>query len=152
MELSDNELTLNNVIRIFKQVELTHSHIKNLDEERNVNQYNNSQNVHQHYTPQGRDQWKSKPQCPKCMCHHDATWCRADNAICSACGQYGPFMKSALCSLQSNHGQGQGCGRGRGHGRSQMSNRNGHQTDDYPAEQKGEDDVEYEEEQFVNVL
>lgn len=139
MELSDENLNLSNVIKICRQVELTRSHLKNLDEEKDVHQYDRS-----------REQWQSKPQCPKCMRHHDPSWCRADSAMCSGCGQMGHFMRSTLCPQnrkQSAPGRGRSRGRGRGRGRGGY--RHVHQTTDYPEDDANEE--EYEEEQFENV-
>ena len=109
MELSDDELTLDNVIRVCRQVELTRSHLETLDEEA----------VPVHHT---RKQWQPKPQCPKCMRHHDPTWCRADSTTCSSCGMVGHFMKSKLCPLNSSTTQ-RGRGRGRGRGSGQVVGR-----------------------------
>lgn len=142
MELSDDDLTLNNVIKVCRQVELTRTHLEHLDEEKSVHQYGSGRG--------GKRQFK--PQCPKCMRHHDPTWCRADNSVCSACGDTGHFMKSKLCPLNQAANRGRGRGRGgRGRGRGRGTQRHIHQTEEQLQEE--EDDAEgYEEEQFENVL
>ena len=68
MELTDGDITLNNVIRICRQVELTRSHLDNLDEEKTFN--TTIPKVSGNPSLSVLNVWR----------RHDSTWCRADSA------------------------------------------------------------------------
>ena len=120
MELPDCELSLDNVIRICRQVELTKSHVNSL------NKSNNETQVHQTQRSRGRGrgygrrnqrQFTSQgyqdnsPPCKRCCRHHDRGYCKAYDQFCGRCGERGHFKKYPLRTYNHKnnvHRQGNG--------------------------------------------
>jgi len=114
MELDDNDLTMNNVIRICRQIELTQAHVKSLESKKNgeseVHRIRSSNRGRSRARVQrGRDNVGSRSEnphrrkeqrCEKCCRYHGFQNCRADNEFCGGCGQKGHFKKSPLCRAE----------------------------------------------------
>ena len=95
MELPDRELTLDNVIQICRQVELTKSHVDSLSKD------NGETQVHQAQRSRGRGRGRGRgrqnhrqsnsqgyqgnsPYCKRCCRHHDQGYCKAYDQYCGA--------------------------------------------------------------------
>ena len=133
MELPDRELTLDNVIQICRQVELTKSHADSLSKD------NGETQVHQAQRSRGRGRGRggghgrqnqrqsnsqgyqgNSPNCKRCCRHHDQGYCKANDQLCGACGERGHFRKSPVCaSSRDNNAQRQGNDQGYRRGGSQ---------------------------------
>ena len=110
MELRDEELTLNNVMRICRQVELTQAHVKKLQSE-NTGEKQVNHTQYRRGQSRGRPQQRRQFECQKCCRNHGYDqYCRADNEFCGACGQKGHYRRSPLCPINSKEGTGQGRG------------------------------------------
>ena len=114
MELEDEELTINNVMRICRQVELTQAYVKALEcrnqGETEVHQARNKVSFGNYSRFRGRGQIFTQGQrqhhqvsrCDKCCRHHQGA-CRADSEFCGACGRQGHFKRSPLCQAQTGN-------------------------------------------------
>ncbi|XP_013404021.1 uncharacterized protein K02A2.6, partial [Lingula anatina] len=114
MEIPPAELTLNKVIEVCRQVELTATHLKSLgDENPNVN------TVHTR-RPQAHVSHDRKmiKQCVYCRRTHEIRKCPAYNKYCDNCGRKGHFKNSDMCNQRNRErwpsSRGRGSYRGRG--------------------------------------
>lgn len=111
LDLPDDELTLNKVTQICRQVELTTAHLKKLtfnnnhsETMQNVNSTSTSNNRGRQaagprrFSTRGRGYQGTLPFCPKCCRHHFNGACPAAYQYCGSCGQIGHYSKSSLCS------------------------------------------------------
>ena len=115
MELSDDQLTINNVIRVCRQVELTQAHLKSLEKknmgeqqvhyaQENSRGRNRGRNRGNDYVRgRGNNQQNQMPSCNKCCRSHGQDYCRADQEYCGACGLKGHFRKSPICRAAGAH-------------------------------------------------
>ena len=123
MELPDRELTLNNAIRICRQVELTNTHLKSLNNSRT------EQHIHQARSAgsnrgrgRGRGAVRSRgyqetnQHCTRCCRAHGYGECRAYHRYCGTCGEKGHFTRSTLCRYNTETSSTRGPARGRGRG------------------------------------
>ena len=123
MELPDRELTLNNAIRICRQVELTNAHLKSLNNNRT------EQHIHQARSAgsnrgrgRGRGAVRSRgyqetnQYCTRCCRAHGYGECRAYHRYCGTCGEKGHFTRSTLCRYNTETTSTRGPARGRGRG------------------------------------
>ena len=151
MELPDEELTLNNAIRVCRQVELTNSHLKAL------NSVKNEEHVHTAY--RGRSNSRSRGSrrqqadrrdrryqehaqpCDRCCREHNANGkCPASDRFCGTCGEKGHYFRSPLCRAnKSRRDNPQGSrgfrrqfrGKQQNTGRGRSRYRDVHYADDY---------------------
>ena len=125
MGLEDDELTLPNVMRVCRQVELTNAHLDSMKKqnqgEKDVHKVFNrsrgrsrghgrsnfprhrgtsrphSDRYHQDRYQQDRHGGRF-PKCQKCCKNHTPDYyCKADNEYCGSCGTKGHFKNSSLC-------------------------------------------------------
>ena len=124
IELDDTERTLDKVIRVCRQVELTTAHMKQITSTQDATEnaqvhYMNRQGRGSHGN-RGRGQGHrrglrgrkdyaqnnstpnekyagNRPYCSNCVKHHDSGYCRAVDQVCRECGQKGHFSKSPNC-------------------------------------------------------
>lgn len=117
MELPDDQLTLQNVIRVCRQVELTQSHLVALKSENTGEQpvhrvqrenHGNRGRMRSYSRGRGRSYSRggSRQQhelrtCHKCCRKHDGH-CKADYEFCGKCGEKGHFKKSPLCKANKS--------------------------------------------------
>ena len=152
MELEDDSLTLNNVIRICRQVELTQAHVKALESknqgENQVHRAQAHRRGRSHDRSRGRRRGSSGhmgyqsyygERCKKCCRSHGSEQCRADNEFCGACGQKGHFKRSPLCTAEKNTGRGNNRGFNRGFARGGSRGR----SRNYPFRGRGQRRVHY---------
>jgi transposase InsO family protein len=107
MELSDDQLTLNNIIRVCRQVELTQAHVKSLEAKSGesevhsaMKQYDRGRTRGRYNSSRGYDRsYRQHPTCSKCCRSHGQGYCRAESEYCCKCGEKGHFFKSPLCKL-----------------------------------------------------
>ncbi len=110
MELSDDQLTLTNAIRVCRQVELTNSHLKSLSNTKS------EEHVHKAYRESGRSRNRSSRRppsdrrhqsrvrvCDRCCRQHDGDErCAAIDRYCGTCGKKGHYQRSPLCSMKDD--------------------------------------------------
>ena len=112
MDLQDDEQTLNNVIRICRNSELSQSQVKAQDinfasrnsRGRNYQRFNGRS---QGFRPRGRYGYGSSmsiEKCEKCEKRHNVGECQATDRFCGTCGQKGHFARSRLCQGQAEGG------------------------------------------------
>ena len=155
LELSDDELTLNRVIEICRQTELTKAHMKTIASEEKTNK-----EVHQASRGRGHGGYRGRargrgrgssrgasrgssrgrgnqrggyrghlPYCDWCCKHHEDKRCPAWNKYCDSCGEQGHFKVSPKCKNNNGYYRGRGSGyqRQRGSGRGGSRGRGGRQ-------------------------
>ncbi|XP_052276600.1 uncharacterized protein K02A2.6-like [Dreissena polymorpha] len=86
MEIPVTQLTIERVVQVCRQIELTASHIKSLGESPHVNIARTHQNPH-----------KQQKYCAKCCRKHEVRKCPAYQKQCDNCGEFGHFKASKLC-------------------------------------------------------
>jgi len=86
MEIPVTQLTIERVVQVCRQIELTTSHIKSLGESPHVNIARTHQNPH-----------KQQKYCAKCCRKHEVRKCPAYQKQCDNCGEFGHFKASKLC-------------------------------------------------------
>ena len=100
MELNDEQLSLSNVTRLCRQLELTRAHVKSLQNDQGEADVHYIQNSRGRGRDRGRMrgyQYRRESQCIKCCRHHPPEYCRADSEFCGACGAKGHYKASSLC-------------------------------------------------------
>lgn len=128
MELSDDQLTLSNVMKICRQVELTKAHVTSITKsggEQQVNRVYQGRGRHRgrRSRGQGRGDFSRRPYrsqyrggyqgdrnfCDRCCKYHPQNDCPAYHQFCGSCGERGHFKKSPRCKVngQSNSNSGQ---------------------------------------------
>ena len=140
LELPDEELTLERVISVCRQVELTKAHLKTMNPSKvkdvkrtQATDKSRSQSRGRGYNRGGRrprpgyqsrfdhsrfDKRNARQEdrpCDRCCRRHREGECRAENEYCGACGVKGHFKRSPLCRA-ANQSQGHSYKSGRGRG------------------------------------
>ena len=126
MELPDDELTLQNVVRVCRQVELTQAHLVALKSENTGEQpvhwvqrggHGSRGRGRSYNRGRGRSfsrgrargggprQQREMTTCHKCCRKHDGQ-CKADYEFCGKCGEKGHFKKSPLCRANKSDTRG----------------------------------------------
>ncbi len=128
MELPDAELTVNNVTRVCRQVELTKSHVETLNKEKNSESQVNyarrggnrgssrSRGNRRGSNRSSRHRSQEAPYCNRCCQSHNPGYCKAYEQSCNSCGNRGHFRRSQLCP-NNRRGRDRGHQRGRGYQR-----------------------------------
>ena len=109
IELRHQQLTLNNAIRICKQVELKQSHLKTLSEKTEEEQVRRAEVARRGQRGPGRGKSRgrghdrgayqgSMPFCDRCCKHHHFRNCPAFHKYCDKCGEKGHCKQSPRCS------------------------------------------------------
>lgn len=91
MEIPADQLNIDRVVQVCRQVELTTAHLKTLEENPNVNMAKTS------HSYQGNKTQTNYSNCPKCCRRHEYRNCPAFNKTCDTCGVSGHFKASRLC-------------------------------------------------------
>ena len=136
MELPADQLNIDRVMQICRQVELTTAHLKTLEESPAVNLAKTNRHQRQ----------ERQSVCKKCCRHHEYRNCPAYNRNCDTCGLTGHFKASSLCKgrntasgnvTNNTRGRGRRSHRGRG-GRRRRVNYTEAVEDDNLAEMFGQ--------------
>jgi transposase InsO family protein len=131
LDLEDEDLTLDNVIRVCRSSELTQEHVELLEKEQTatVNFVRRGRSRARGYSGYRGGRWKREQcgnECEKCRRSHPRGECPAFNKHCGACGEKGHYSRSTLCRVtkEKTRGyqghmryseRGRSRGRGRGH-------------------------------------
>ena len=136
MELSDQE-TLDNVIRICRQVELTRLHVDALGGGSGKTRVHVARNIRGHGRSRGRGYGGSQtqshrhqndsnmPYCKSCCRNSYQGQCKASDQFCGACGQRGHLKESPYCSQNRENAGRQGSNGGHGPSGNQQFQRGG---------------------------
>ena len=93
LDLPDEELTLEKVIQVCRQVELTKAHLKCIESKKIE-----VKAVGKNSRPQTQFQEaQSGRKCDKCLAFHDYGDCQAIHRYCNECGNKGHYAKSPVC-------------------------------------------------------
>ena len=130
LELPDEEVKLNKVIQVCRQVELTAAHLKVIKGDKGSASSDEKSSVNHVRQKSDKSAWKrgrargrargrgdtcqsnssrSSDVCDKCCLVHQQGQCKASYRRCDVCGEKGHYAKSTLCS-----GRNRNMSRGRG--------------------------------------
>ncbi len=120
LELADSDCSLERVIQICRQTELTRAHIKTIENksDKQVHRVSSGSSSRGRGRGQGRGNSRGRgqestqdstkgyagsfPYCENCCRHHSSEHCGARNKQCDACGEIGHYRRSPHCRLRQH--------------------------------------------------